>query len=56
MRGVVLVGEGPTRELTTQGAAGVGGVGALIAASLGWLYKFNDRTATSGSSAGPRHG
>jgi halocyanin-like protein len=56
MRGVVLVGDGPTQELTTQGAAGAGGVGVLIAASLGWLYRFNDRTATSGSSTGGQRG
>lgn len=47
MRGVVLVGDGPVRELTTRGAAGAGGLGALIAGSLGWLWRFNDGTATT---------
>ncbi|WP_276259254.1 halocyanin domain-containing protein [Haloglomus litoreum] len=47
MRGVVLVGDGPVQELTTQGAAGAGGVAALVAASLGWLYRFNDGAATT---------
>jgi halocyanin-like protein len=56
MRGVVLVGDGPQRELTTQGVAGAGGVGALIAASLGWLYRFNDGAATTTDPEGVQRG
>jgi len=56
MRGIVLVGDGPVSELTTQGAAGAGGVVALIAASLGWLYRFNDGAATTTDPEGVQRG
>lgn len=56
MRGVVLVGEGPVRELTTRGAASAGGLGVLIAGSLGWLYRFNDGAATTTDPEGVHRG
>lgn len=56
MRGVVLVGDGPQRELTARGAAGVGGIGALVAGSLGLLWRFNNDTATTTDPAGVERG
>jgi halocyanin-like protein len=56
MRGVVLVGDGPQRELTAQGVAGAGGVAALVAGSLAWLYRFNDGTATTTDPEGVQRG
>lgn len=56
MRGVVLVGDGPVQELTAQGAAGVGGVGALVAGAVGLIFRLNDRTATTTDPPGVERG
>jgi halocyanin-like protein len=56
MRGVVLVGDGPVQELTAQGAAGVGGVGALVAGAVGLIFRLNDRAATTTDPAGVDRG
>jgi halocyanin-like protein len=56
MRGVVLVGDGPVRELTAEGTAGAGGLAALIAGSVAWLYRFNDSTATTTDPGGVQRG
>ncbi|MFB6206866.1 MAG: hypothetical protein ABEJ05_10120, partial [Haloglomus sp.] len=56
MRGVILVGEGPVRELTARDAAGAGGLGALVVGSLGRLWRFNDGAATTTDPADVRRG